>query len=180
MAGPKGAKKHLDALEKKGYIKKQPGSPRAIEIKGSDSTNPSRVPILGRIRAGLPTLAVEDIEGFLTLDESLLLSNKGFLLRVVGDSMIEAHIIEGDYVLVQPQMDVQSGEIVVALINDEATIKRFYQEANRIRLEPANVNMQPILIDRDDPSLNIIGKVVGLIRNLRSTRQTFTERRVRH
>ncbi|MBI2469648.1 MAG: repressor LexA [Planctomycetes bacterium] len=161
-------KKYLDVLERKGYIRRQFNSPRAIEIiessgKGLESRS---VPIMGRVRAGTPHPAIEDIEGYLSMDKTICRSNNTFFLRVVGDSMIEAHIQEGDLVLVKPQPVANNGEIVVALINDEATVKRFYKKGNTIHLKPEHPTMKPILIKEGQADVHIIGKVTTVIRQL--------------
>jgi len=165
MAGPKGAKKHLDRLAAKGYIKKLPGCSRAIEILTDSPLIPARmIPIIGQVRAGSPILAEEQIEGHLAVDDDLARWKEVFLLQVKGDSMIQAGILEGDYVLVKPQPAAENGEIVVALIGDEATVKRFYRDRDRIRLEPANDRFKPIEITPGSREFRILGKVAGLIR----------------
>jgi repressor LexA len=165
MAGPKGAKKHLDRLAAKGYIKKLPGCSRAIEILTDSPLTPARmIPIIGQVRAGSPILAEEQIEGHFAVDEALIPTKEAFFLRVTGDSMIQAGILEGDYVLVKPQSTAENGEIVVALIGDEATVKRFYRDRDRIRLEPANDKLKPLVIAPGSGEFRILGKVAGLIR----------------
>jgi len=167
MAGPHSAKRFLDMLEQKGYIRRIAKSSRAIEIIGHPSPSLVRtVPLLGRVRAGTPLLAVENVEGTLSLDHSFARWNHAFLLRVTGNSMIEAHIKDGDLVLVKPQPTAHNGEIVVALVNDEATIKRFFKKGNTIRLEPANTSMLPLIIKPGEAEVTIIGKVVALLRNI--------------
>ncbi len=161
----KAVERHLGALEKKGYIRRTEGISRAIEIIGQSILPQVReIPIVGTVRAGEPTLAVEDIQGTMAMDASLVKWENAFFLRVKGDSMIEAHIQEGDLALVRPQPDAENGEIVVALIGDEATLKLFYREPDGIRLQPANSQMQPILIRGDEPRFTVIGKVVGIFR----------------
>jgi repressor LexA len=162
----KAVQRHLGALEKKGFIRKTGGISRAIEVIGQSTLPQAReVPIVGTVRAGEPNLAVEDIEGTIALDSSLAKGDNTFFLRVKGDSMIEAHILEGDLALIRPQADVENGEVVVALIGDEATLKVFYRERNRIRLQPANSKMQPIFITQAEPQFAIVGKVVGIFRD---------------
>ena len=124
------------------------------------------IPIVGNVRAGEPILAVENIEGYINLDRSLVSSEDVFLLRVQGDSMIEAHIQDGDFALVKPQPNAENGEIVVALIEDEATIKRIFKKRDLIRLEPANPSMEPIVIKKGEKKVTIVGKVVGIFRKL--------------
>lgn len=158
---------HLKALEKKGYIRRDPLKSRAIEIIGED-TLPSptdiemaEVPIIGKISAGLPALAEENVEEYFPIPITFLHSNKQtFILRVSGDSMIEAGIENGDLLIVERAQTANNGEIVVALIDDEATVKTFYREINRIRLQPENHTMQPIYTDH----VEIIGRPIGLLR----------------
>ncbi|MEK7749945.1 MAG: transcriptional repressor LexA [Planctomycetota bacterium] len=158
-------KKYLDVLERKGYIKRQFNSPRAIEIiEASGRSQELRsIPIVGKVRAGTPHPAIEDVEGYLSVDRTICRSNNAFFLRVVGDSMIEAHIQEGDLVLVKPQPVANNGEIVVALINDEATVKRFYKKGNTIQLKPEHPTMKPIIIKDWQADVHIIGKVNAVI-----------------
>jgi len=161
-------KKYLDVLERKGYIKRQFNSPRAIEIieASARSQELMSVPIVGKVRAGTPHPAIEDVEGYLSVDRTICRSNNAFFLRVVGDSMIEAHIQEGDLVLVKPQPVANNGEIVVALINDEATVKRFYKKGHTIQLKPEHPTMKPIIIKEGQADVHIIGKVTTVIRQL--------------
>lgn len=167
MAGPHSAKRFLDMLERKGYIRRVAKSSRAIEIVGAPSSPPVRlVPIVGRVRAGSPLLALENIEGNLALDRSLARWKDTFLLRVIGESMIGAHIEDGDLALVKPQPTALNGEIVVVLLNDEATIKRFFKEQGIIRLEPANSSMKPIIIKEGEAEVSIVGKVIAILRNI--------------
>lgn len=162
-----GVRSHLKALEKKGYIHRSLRTSRGIamldRIKQVTTTvlqETVEVPILGRVTAGMPILAVENRDGHLQLDPSLIKSSDTFALRVEGDSMIEAGILDGDYVLVRPQSGADNGDIVVALLEDEVTIKRFYREANGIRLQPENASMEPICV----PDVQICGKVTSLVR----------------
>ena len=167
MAGPHSAKRFLDMLEQKGYIHRVAKSSRAIELVDAPSHSTVRlVPIVGRVRAGTPLLALENIEGNLALDHSLARWKDTFLLRVVGESMIGAHIEDGDLALVKPQPTASNGEIVVVLLNDEATIKRFFREKDAIRLEPANPFMKPIIIKKGEAEVGIVGKVVAILRNM--------------
>jgi repressor LexA len=124
------------------------------------------IPIIGRVTAGQPILAVENIEGYVKLDRTLVSSENVFLLRVQGDSMIEAHIQNGDFALVKPQKDAENGEIVVALIEDEATIKRVFKGRDLVRLEPANPTLEPIVIKKGEKKVILVGKVVGIFRKL--------------
>jgi repressor LexA len=181
LKGPKGPQKTLHILERKGYIRKTPGGSRAIEILkpkigirsgvpyaikfGGAAVMPTiSVPIVGRVTAGDPILAIENIEGYVSFDRNLVSSEDVFLLRVEGDSMIDAHIQDGDFALVKPQKDAENGEIVVALIDDEATIKRIFKKRDLIHLEPANPNLEPIVIKKGEKKVTIVGKVIGIFR----------------
>ncbi len=169
LRGPKGPQKTLSILERKGYIRKVPGISRAVEILNYPQfslTHILPVPIVGRVKAGEPILAVENIEGYVNFDRSLVSSRDVFLLRVMGDSMIDAHIQDGDFALVKPQPNADNGEIVVALIEDEATIKRIFQKRDLIRLEPANPKMEPIVVKKGEKKVTIVGKVVGIFRKI--------------
>jgi repressor LexA len=155
-------------LEKKGYIHRSLRTSRGIAMLDRVKRVTTKVlqeavevPVLGRVTAGAPILAVENREGQLRLDPSLVRGADTFALRVEGDSMIEAGILDGDYVLVRPQQSAENGDIVVALLNDEeVTVKRFYREANGFRLQPENTRMTPIRV----PAVQICGKVTGLVR----------------
>jgi repressor LexA len=169
LRGPKAPQKTLQILEKKGHIRRVPGGSRAIEILGGFSLQKGvalSVPIVGGVRAGEPILAIENIEGYINLDRSLASSEDVFLLRVQGDSMIDAHIQDGDFALVKPQPNAENGEIVVALIDDEATIKRIFKKRDLIRLEAANPAMEPIVVRKGEKRVTIVGKVVGIFRKL--------------
>ena len=169
VKGPKGPQKALRILERKGYLRRVPGGSRALEIIGGSPGHAGdvlSVPIVGRVRAGEPILAVENVEGYIRLDRSLLSSENVFLLRVQGDSMVDAHIQDGDFALVKPQPNAENGEIVVALIEDEATIKRIFKKRDLIRLEPANPAMEPIVVKKGERRVKIVGKVVGIFRKL--------------
>lgn len=132
-----------------------------------NKNNKIEVPIVGKISAGLPILAEQNIEGTLAVDSSLIKNpNKVFALRVKGTSMINAGILDGDFVLVRKQSIAEQGEMVVALIEDEAIVKRFYREKNKIRLQPENDTMKPIIIDQIESNVRIIGKVEGVIRKI--------------
>lgn len=168
LKGPKAPQKTLNILERKGYIRKVPGFSRGIEIL--DFPNPRgqilSVPIIGRVTAGEPILAIENIEEYINLDRGLVSSEDVFLLRVRGNSMVDAHIQDGDFALVKPQKDAENGEIIVALIDDEATIKRIFKKRDLIRLEPANPDMEPIVVKKGEKRVTIVGKVVGIFRKL--------------
>jgi len=169
LQGPKAPQKTLNILERKGYIRKIPGGSRAIEILSTPAVRLSQivpVPIVGRVQAGEPILAVENIEGYINLDRNLVSSGDVFLLRVQGDSMIDAHIQDGDFALVKPQPNAENGEIVVALIEDEATIKRIFKKRDLIRLEPAHPKMEPIVVKKGEKKIAIVGKVIGIFRKI--------------
>ncbi|WP_039764399.1 MULTISPECIES: transcriptional repressor LexA [unclassified Caldicellulosiruptor] len=156
---------HLTRLEKKGYIRRDPSKPRAIEIVDDDfyvHRNVIQLPLVGKVTAGEPILAVENIEDTITLPYDLVGTEDAFLLRVRGDSMIEAGIFDNDIIIVRRQNVAENGDIVVALIDDEATVKRFFKESNHIRLQPENKAMEPIIVK----DVKILGKVIGLIRRM--------------
>lgn len=155
---------HLETLEKNGYIRRDPSKPRAIEII-DDLFNLTRreivnVPIVGTITAGQPILAVENIDGYFPIPSEYMPNEETFMLKVKGQSMINAGIFDGDKIIVQKQSSASNGEIVVALIDDSVTVKTFYKEKGYYRLQPENDTMDPILV----PELNILGKVIGLFR----------------
>lgn len=158
---------HLSRLEKKGLIKRDPTKPRAIELLGVDSPSNNNkelltIPIVGKVTAGAPILAVENIEDNFMLPTQFLSSNKElFILKVVGDSMVEAGIHENDFAIIEKTSSASNGEIVVALIENEATIKRFYKESNFIRLHPENSSYEDIIVN----DCQVIGKLAGLFRN---------------
>lgn len=180
LKGPRAPQRTLNILERKGYIRRTPGGSRAIEVLKAKTGNlygrsfPKRgaeaatfqIPIIGRVTAGEPILAIENIEGYIHLDRTFVSSKNVFLLRVQGDSMIEAHIQDGDFALVKPQSSAENGEIVVALIEDEATIKRIFQKRDLVRLEPANSTMEPIVVQKGEKDVSIVGKVVGIFRKM--------------
>lgn len=160
---------HLRAIEKKGHIRRDPMKPRAIEIMGSRNTSAPgtgdvvQVPLLGRVAAGLPILAEENVEEYMTFPVSMVKQGGNiFALEVHGDSMIEDGIMDGDYVLVREQPVAEPGETVVAMLDDEATVKRFYRRNNRFELVPAHPTMEPIVADE----VSIVGKVVGVFRRM--------------
>ncbi len=158
---------HLNALEEKGYIRRDPTKPRAIEVLiGSDSNLHRKelveVPIVGRVTAGQPILAVENIEDTFPLPKDFVRNDNVFMLRVQGESMVEAGILDEDFVLVRQQNIARNGEIVVALIGEEATVKRFFKEKDHFRLQPENQLMEPILVKE----VSILGKVTGVFRRI--------------
>ena len=158
------AKGHLLALKKKGLIRINPFKSRGIEILGSKYRETFELPVAGRIRAGKPILAIEDIEDHIVIDRTLFKDSDAFALRITGDSMVEAGIFDGDYVIVKPQRTIENGEIAVVLLEDEATLKRVYKEKRRVVLKPENKDMQPTKHNPDE--VTIIGRVVGVIRKL--------------
>jgi len=164
VSGTFGVVKHLDTLEREGYIRRMRGSSRGISLTGSFSK--VSIPIVGTVRAGAPQPAIEEVEGYFSLDNSHFLREETFCLRVKGDSMIDAHIQEGDLALVCPQPTADNRDIVVALIEGEATLKRFFRERNQIRLQPENSQMEPIRIKPGDNEVIIVGKVIGIFRDL--------------
>lgn len=158
---------HLNVLENKGYLRRDPTKPRAIEIldTAGDPSLPrvSYAPVIGRVTAGVPILAVENIEDYIPIPEQLARDSDVFFLRVQGDSMIEAGILDKDLILVRQQSTAKNGDIVVAmLIDDLVTVKRFFMEKNRVRLQPENAAMEPIYTD----DVTILGKVTGVFRTL--------------
>jgi len=162
----KGVEDHLAALERKGFIRRERGKSRAIEIMHRQDLSGARVvPLIGRIAAGAPTLAVENHAGQFVLDESLVGHGETFLLRVAGDSMKGASILDGDLVIVRVQGAARNGEIIAARVGEEATVKRFWQEAGGVRLLPENDAYDPIEVDPSQ-DFAILGKVVGVYRQI--------------
>lgn len=161
---------HLETLEKNGYIRRDPTKPRAIEIV-DDNFNLVRretvnVPIIGKVSAGQPLLAVENIDGYFPIPSEYMPNNKTFMLVVQGDSMINAGIFNGDYVIVEQQQTAENGQKVVALVEDSATVKTFYKEDGHIRLQPENDTMEPIIVEQDQ-FFQILGKIIGVFRFMR-------------
>ncbi len=155
---------HLETLEKNGYIRRDPTKPRAIEILDEDFNFNRRemvqIPIVGNVAAGTPILAVENIEDYFPMPAEMLPNKEVFILHVKGDSMVNSGILDGDDVIVEQQNTADNGDIVVALIDDSATVKRFYKEDGYYRLQPENDTMQPIIVSQ----VEILGKVIGLLR----------------
>ena len=164
IASLQGVKDHLAALERKGYLRRVPGRRRAIEVVHHVVPQEGHIPILGRVAAGRPLLAVDQQEGVLHLGSALLGNGTHFALRVQGDSMIEAGIQDGDYVIVRHQETAQPGAIVVVLLGEEATVKRLRKNGPAFILEAANAAYAPIPLTAQDPSPRILGTVVGLYR----------------
>lgn len=159
-----GVRSHIAALIKKGFLKKQGLISRGLELTQSVANQVGRIPIVGTVPAGVPIDAVENIEGELALDLSFLPAGDSFVLRVDGDSMKNAGIYNGDMVLVRKQTVAHTGDIVVALINNEATVKRYFPEGRQVRLQPENDNFEPIIVNRSSGEFRLAGKVVGLLR----------------
>ncbi|GIP32631.1 transcriptional repressor LexA [Paenibacillus sp. J2TS4] len=160
---------HLERLEKKGLIRRDPTKPRAIEILDGDesvSLLPSsiaRVPLIGKVTAGMPITATENIEDYFPLPSHYVGDHNVFMLSVMGDSMIEAGIHNGDYVIVRQQPTADNGDIVVAMTeDDEATVKTFYKEKDHIRLQPENSSLEPIRLN----NVTILGRVIGIFRDI--------------
>jgi repressor LexA len=173
LASPSTVHAHLANLERAGLIKRDPTKPRALELRRDPKPETARVedvhrlPLLGEIAAGGPLLAEQNVEEYVAVPEPLARGGEEFLLRVKGDSMIDAGILEGDLVVVRRQQDARNGDIVVALAGadetaDEATVKRFFRENGRIRLQPENDALEPIYTDY----VEVLGKVTGVFRSL--------------
>ncbi len=156
----------LNALQRKGFIKRRAGISRGIELTHSHTEEYRTIPLVGRIAAGAPITAIENIEDSFAVDKTFVPSGDIFALRVQGDSMKDAGIYDGDFVMVKKQSSADRGDIVVAVIGDEATVKRFYPEKGRVRLEPENPDYGPIIIEKKLPQFYIAGKVVGLMRRM--------------
>jgi repressor LexA len=166
-----GVRAVLEALERKGYIRRDRYTSRGIELlKEADDTVASsrlrEIHWVGRVAAGTPVWAEQNIEGSFYIDKDFVSGEEVFSLKVQGDSMIEAGIFDGDFVLVKRQQSANKGEVVVAQIGDEATVKRFYPERKRVRLEAANPSYGPIVVDKNTPGFAIAGKVIGLLRKM--------------
>ena len=155
---------HLETLERNGYIRRDPTKPRAMEILddtfGLTRREMVQVPMIGTVAAGLPILAEENIDEYFPIPAELLPNSPTFMLRIKGNSMINAGIFEGDRVIVEQTPTAENGDIVVALIDDSATVKRFYKEGDHYRLQPENDTMEPIIVS----NLNVLGKVIALFR----------------
>jgi repressor LexA len=156
---------HLANLEKLGLVRRDPTKPRALELLGEAArklTGPTGLPVVGRVAAGAPILAEENIEDYVEVPPIAGGDDGEYVLRVAGDSMIDAGILDGDYVIVHRQETADNGEIVVALVGEEATVKRYFRESDHIRLQPENASMEPIRT-RDAA---VLGKVVGVCRRV--------------
>ncbi len=170
IKGPKNAAKHLDALERKGFLRRRANISRGMEVTGGalpQGKAAVSIPIAGRVRAGSPHLAIEDITGHVTLDESFFNCKDAFLLKVEGQSMTGAGIGEGDYLIVRPGEEVRGGDIVVAMIDGEATVKRFFREGGTVVLRPENPDFKEMRItpERGD-SFSVVGTVAFVIKKM--------------
>ena len=180
LASPSTVHMHLKVLEERGLIKRDSKKPRTIEVMGKQATEPVEdgqalasvaqdpgsnsisLPLVGRVAAGVPILAEQNVEETLALPTSVVGDASSFVLRVRGESMVNAGIYDGDYIVVKEQRDAHDGEIVVALIDDSATVKTFYRERDRVRLQPENDTMSPIYVENPI----ILGRVTALIRSI--------------
>lgn len=155
---------HLETLEKNGYIRRDPTKPRAIEILDDEFSVSRRemvnIPIIGTVAAGCPILAEEHIEGYFPIPVDFLPNKQTFMLKIKGESMIEMGILDGDYIICEVTNTASNGDVVVALVEDSATVKRFYKENGRYRLQPENHAMEPILVDE----VSVLGRVIALYR----------------
>jgi repressor LexA len=163
LSSPSTVHAHLANLERQGLVRRDPTKPRALELT-KELRPPRPLPLVGRVAAGQPLLAEENIEELVDVPGFLRKGDDDFVLTVRGDSMTDAGIFDGDYVVVHNQDQAENGEIVVALVGDEATTKRFYNEGTRIRLQPENENYEAIIVDAAD--VQIVGRVVGVLRRL--------------
>lgn len=166
ISSTNGVRTHLSALVRKGYLKKSDYISRGLELTRRLAAGIGRVPLVGSVPAGQPIDAAENIEGEIMLDLSFLPKGDTFSLTVKGDSMVEAGIYDRDVVIVRKQQVAQKGDIVVAVLNGEATVKRYFPEGQRIRLQPENSVYEPIYVSRKSGEFRIAGKVVGLLRKL--------------
>ncbi len=155
---------HLNTLEKNGYIRRDPTKPRAIEILDDNfnltRTEMTNIPVIGTVAAGQPLLAVSNIEAYFPIPAEYVPNKESFMLRVKGESMINAGILDGDTIMVERCSTAENGDMVVALVDDSATVKTFYKEKDHIRLQPENDTMDPIIV----PDCQILGKVFGVLR----------------
>lgn len=157
---------HLQRLEKRGLLHRDAMKPRAMEVVGDPNfvrNNSTAVPVIGRVTAGIPILAEENLDEYVPIPEVMLGEGEHFILLVRGDSMIEAGILDGDHIVVRKTSEANNGEIVVAMVDDSATVKRFFREDGHFRLQPENHSMAPIIVD----NVTILGKVVSLYRLVR-------------
>ncbi len=169
-----GIEKHLRALEKKGHIKRSSGA-RSIKIIGFSQGQ--SIPVVGNIAGGKPILAEENIEETFALSKDLLSGKDNYFLKVEGNSMSKAGILDGDYVLVRPQSMAEKGEIVAASIGDEATVKYFFPEKNRVVLKPANSDFEPLVLNEESDDFRILGKVTLVLRVLKEKPSFYKKNR---
>lgn len=162
VKGNLGVLRHLQALEKKGYIERTGAGSRGIRVVGRSSSR--CLPLVGTIAAGPLREAVADTDDSIQVDAALVRGEGSFVLRVKGDSMIGAHILDGDLAVVRPQPTADNGDIVVAVLEGEATLKRFFREGDKVRLQPENPHLAPIILSIDSGELRLAGKVTGVIR----------------
>jgi repressor LexA len=163
LSSPSTVHAHLANLERLGLIKRDPTKPRALDVV--QDLRPRRpLPLVGRVAAGQPILAEENIEEYVDVPAFLRRDDDDFVLRVRGDSMVDAGIFNDDFIVVHQQDEVQNGEIVVALVGEEATTKRFYREGRTVRLQPESENHEPIIVNADE--VELVGRVVGVLRQL--------------
>ncbi len=163
LSSPSTVHAHLANLERLGLIRRDPTKPRALDVV-RELRPPRPLPLVGRVAAGVPILAEENVEELVEVPGFLRRDDDDFVLRVEGDSMADAGIFNGDFIVVHSQDQADNGEIVVALVGDEATTKRFYREGRKVRLEPANELYEPIVVSADE--VQLVGKVVGVLRRL--------------
>jgi repressor LexA len=161
---PLSAQLHINALIRKGYVAKQDSKSRNLRIVGLEAYSGRKVPLLGRIRAGRPLLAVHEADDFITVDSTVFRSRDVFALRVIGESMIDAGILDRDIVIVKPEKEPNNGSIAAVLIDDEVTLKRFYRDKETVRLLPENKTMKQIVLPAKDVS--ILGRIIGLVRKI--------------
>lgn len=166
FSSPNGVWSHLKALERKGYLSRRQGVARGIQLAEGVMPSPESTPIVGRCAAGKPILVEENVIGAFSMAEMFGARQGTFMLRVEGDSMKDAHIFDGDYVVVKQQPQVDQGQVGVAITKDGATVKRIFDEGPRFRLQPANDEMKPLYVEKTDPEFRIAGKVVGVMRKL--------------
>lgn len=164
IKGNLGVLRHLQALEKKGYIERAVGSSRGIVLPGRSAAH--RLPLLGTVAAGPLSEALQEADESIQVDVSLVRGAGCFVLRVSGDSMIGAQIADGDLAVVRPQVTAENGDIVVVMLNGEATLKRFYRQGRDIRLQPENPRLKPLVLSEADGDLQLVGKVTGIMRVL--------------
>ena len=165
ISGTLGVTKHLEALKRKGYLRKEAGSSRGISLAKLPAAVVS-LPVVGTVPAGPLSEAIEAVEGHFAIDRSRVRGEGCFFLRVKGDSMVDAGIRDGDLALVRPQATADNGDIAVAMVDGEATLKRFFREQGQIRLQPENKALEPIMVREGKGEVVIVGRVVGIYRSL--------------